>query len=59
MLWVGQQKVVDQLLTPLDDASDNMKGEHPKRVQNVDTLIEELGVTLLVLTRDVLDTKAD
>ena len=30
LLRVCEQEVVDQLLSPLDDASDNMERKHPK-----------------------------
>lgn len=49
-LWlIGQQKVVDQLLTPFDDALDDMQRQHAQRVQDVQTLVKELEVALLVL----------
>ena len=40
ILLVAQQEVVDELLSPLDDALYDMQGEHPQGVEDVDALIE-------------------
>lgn len=49
LIVIGQQEVVDELLTPLDDASYDMKREHSQRMQNINTLIEQLRMTLLIV----------
>ena len=48
-LLIGKQKVVDQLLSPFNDASDNVKGEHSEGVKDVYTFVQKLRVTLLCL----------
>ena len=48
---VCQQEVVDQLLSPLDDALYNVERQHPERVQDVQALVEELVVALTSVWR--------
>lgn len=49
LLRICQQKVVDKLLSPLDDASNYMQRKHPKRVKNVDAFVQQLRMALLIL----------
>ena len=60
-LWslvvIRQQKVVDELLTPLNDASHNVKREHSQRMQNVDALIEQLRMALLIVGSYLVNAK--
>ena len=44
LLLVRQQEIIDQLLPPLNDASDHVQGEHPERVEDVDALVQKLRV---------------
>lgn len=39
LIVIRQQEVIDQLFTPLNNASYYMKRQHSQRVQNIDALI--------------------
>lgn len=57
-LLVAQQKVVNQLLPPLNNASDNVKREHSQRMKDVHALVQKLRVALLSLCSHLLDPQA-
>lgn len=55
---VGQQEIVDELLTPLNDLLYDIETQHTQRVQDTETFIQKLRMTLLILAIHLLHTKA-
>ena len=56
-LVVGEQEVVNQLLSPFDDTFYHVEWQHSQRMKDVQTLVKQLIVTLLVLSSHLIHTQ--